>query len=269
MLATHRSMASDGDSILLHIDDVCTSKSSNEMAVGFIERTHSEVSSHEPDPAHTYGRIDRHPLTPRKLFKDFLRTGVPPPDHVLMQWQTENKVELLPCSDLVLLNRSFVSGDLVRQGSRSGTVISSRTSCTLLSMCDVRDVRSGVTLKAAWLPVLADQEQPFESAGEGYMLYNIPSSELKRVQTINEGDTVIYKNWVGRVKDCWDEVTVRLGDNGVVAISDEGTLQPPIGEDQEGRFSVGSLVRAAKGMFRRGRWIYGSYSPNTVSLLNL
>ncbi|CAD0107760.1 unnamed protein product [Aureobasidium uvarum] len=246
----------------LHVDDVCTSNSSNQLAVGYVDRTHAEVESHVPYPINTYGKIFRHKAVPRQLYKEFLRDGVPPQGFVLMQWQTESKAELVPCSDLVLLDRSFMSGDLVRRGNRSGTVVSTRTKCTLLSMCDVRESKSRKILKCAWLPLPMEEEPSLELVNDGGLLYDIPASELKLVQTFNEGDIIIYKNWIGRIKDCFDEVTVRLTDNGVVAIADEGKLEPMSGDPEE-RFAVGSLVRTKKGVLRTGRWIFGTYSPNT------
>lgn len=257
-------MASAEESITLHVDDVCTSKSSDQMAVGYVDRTHAEVESHTPYPMNSYGKVHRHPEVPRQLFKEFLREGVPPKDFVLMQWQTESKAELVPCSDLVLLDRSFMSGDIVRQGDKTGTVISTRTKCTLLSMCDVKELKGGKTMKAAWLPLPDEEEPSVELVSDGTLLYDIPASELKLVQTFNEGDIIMYKNWVGRIKDCFDEVTIRLTDNGVVIIVDEGKLDPMSGDPDE-RFCVGSLVRTKKGVIRTGRWVYGAYSPNTVS----
>ncbi|KAI4821468.1 hypothetical protein E4T44_10322, partial [Aureobasidium sp. EXF-8845] len=117
-------------------------------------------------------------------------------------------------------------------------------------------------MKCAWLPLPAEEEPSLELVNNGGLLYNIPASELKLVQTFNEGDIIIYKNWIGRIKDCFDEVTVRLTDNGVVSIADEGKLEPMSGDPEE-RFAVGSLISTKKGVLRTGRWIFGTYSPNT------
>ncbi|KAH0294077.1 hypothetical protein M436DRAFT_81729 [Aureobasidium namibiae CBS 147.97] len=255
-------MTTTEPSLQLHVDDVCTSNSSNQLAVGYVDRTHAEIESHTPYPTNTYGKVHRHKAVPRQLHKEFLRDGIPPPGFVLMQWQTENKAELVPCSDLLLLDRSFMSGDLVRKGNRSGTVVSTRTRCTLLSMCDVRETKSRKIMKCAWLPLPEEEEPSLELVNDGGLLYDVPASELKLVQTFNEGDIIIYKNWIGRIKDCFDEVTVRLTDNGVVSIADEGKLEPMSGDPEE-RFAVGSLVKTKKGVLRTGRWIFGTYSPNT------
>ncbi|THX88634.1 hypothetical protein D6D05_01661 [Aureobasidium pullulans] len=256
-------MASTEDSTpQLHVDDVCTSNSSNLQAVGYIDRTHAEVESHAPYPLNVYGRVQRHKQVPRQLFKEFLRDGVPPQGFVLMQWQTTTKAELVPCSDLVLLDRSFMSGDLVRKGNRSGTVVSTRTKCTLLGMCDVRETKSNKVVKCAWLPLPMEEEPSLELVADGTLLYDVPASELKLVQTYNEGDIIIYKDWIGRVKDCFDEVTVKLTDNGVVSITDSGNLEPMSGDPEE-RFAVGSLIKTKKGVLRTGRWVFGTYNPNT------
>ncbi|KAK6005171.1 hypothetical protein QM012_007950 [Aureobasidium pullulans] len=246
----------------LHVDDVCTSNSSNQLAVGYVDRTHAEVESHAPYPVNTYGKIHRHKAVPRQLYKEFLRDGVPPQGFVLMQWQTESKAELVPCSDLVLLDRSFMSGDLVRKGNRSGTVVSTRTKCTLLSMCDVRETKSRKTMKCAWLPLPMEEEPSLELVSDGKLLYDIPASELKLVQTFNEGDIIIYQNWVGRIQECFDDITIRLTNDTVVAVKDDDRLESMSGDPDE-RFAVGSLVKTKKAVLRLGEWKQdGKYDPN-------
>lgn len=251
--------------VRFHVDDICALKK-DDQTIGIVDRTHHEIDSHDPLPTGTYGlKIHRHKSLSRPAFKTFLKDGVPPKGFVLIQWQTHPKVELLPEKAIVLLDRPFLTGDIVKRDEQStvtGTIISTRKTCMILSLCDVREIKSGRTLKAVWVPNPLENEPLLEPEKEGYVLMNIPASELRLVHPYNEGDLVIYKNWYGRIRECFDEITVRLSDNGVVVIKDESQLEPLNGDPSE-RLSVGSLVKTKKGTLRTGRWIYGAYNPNT------
>lgn len=251
--------------VRFHVDDICA-LAKDDQTIGIVDRTHHEIDSHEPLPTNTYGvRIYRHKSLSRPAFKTFLKDGVPPKGFVLVQWQTHPKVELLPEKAIVLLDRPFLTGDIVKrdeQSTMTGTIISTRKTCMILSLCDVREIKGGRTMKAVWVPNPLETEPMLAPEKEGYVLMDIPASELRLVHPYNEGDLVIYKNWCGRIRECFDEITVRLSDNGVVVIKDESQLEPLNGDPSE-RLSVGSLVKTKKGTLRTGRWIYGAYSPNT------
>lgn len=255
-----------------HVDDVVALKRSDNAAVdavGYIDRTYGDVESHEPHPAGSYAmKIHRSKSLSRVAFKKFLQDGVPPKGFVLVQWQTHPRTELVAEKDLDLLDRNFLAGDVIRRddpnNQMAGTIISVRKNCTLLGMCEAKELKSGKSMRAAWLPAPVDDEPPLlELVKEGPVLHDIPAKELKFVHQYNEGDLIIYKNWLGRVRECFDEITVRLSDNGVVTLQDENDVDPLNGDPSE-RLSVGSLIKTKKGKLRTGRWVYGAYNPNVT-----
>lgn len=258
-----------------HVDDVVAFKHGDSrpdalVSVGYIDRTHGDVDSHEPSPAtRAYGGmvIERPKSLPGKAFWQFLEDGVPPKGYALVLWQTQVGAELVAEKDLELLDRAFTAGEIVvKVGSKNamaGTVISVRKTCSLLGLCEAKELKSGKTLRAAWLPSSPDDEEPLlEQTKEGPVLLKIPAKELTMVHQYNEGDFIIYKNWVGRIRECFDEITVRLSDNGVVRLKD--SQLGPINDDPGERLSVGSLVKTKKGTLRLGHWIFGAYSPNVT-----
>lgn len=253
-----------------HVDDVVALKNGETMdAVGFVDRTHGEVESHEPLPGGAYGmKIHRSKSLSRAAYKQFMRDGVPPKGFALVQWQTHPKTELVAEKELELLDRTFLAGDIIRRDDDSntlaGTITSVRRRCTLLGMCEAKELKSGKSLRAAWLPSPIDDEPPLlELVKEGPVLHDIPADELQFVHQYNEGNLVIYKSWLGRIRECFDEITVRLSDNGVVTLKDEMDLEALNGDPEE-RLSIGSLVKTKKGALRTGLWRFGAYNPNTV-----
>ncbi|KAL1306245.1 hypothetical protein AAFC00_004335 [Neodothiora populina] len=253
-----------------HVDDVVAFKTGETVdAVGYIDRTHADVESHDPLPGESYGmKIHRSKSLSREAYKQFMRDGIPPKGFVLVQWQTHPKTELVAEKLLELLDRAFLVGDIVKRDdddeTMAGTVVSVRKNCTLLPMCEAKELKSGKSLRAAWLPSPLDDEPPLlELVNEGSVLQDIPASELKLVHEYNQGDLVIYKNWFGRIRECFDEITVRLSDNGVVTLKTELDVEPLNGDPGE-RLSVGSLIKTKKGSLRTGIWRFGAYNPNVT-----
>jgi len=253
-----------------HVDDVVASKNGEglENAVGYVDRTYGDIDTHEPYPAETYHmKIHRPKALSRAAYRQFLKDGVPPKGFVLVQWQTHATTDLVSEKDLELLDRNFMDGDMVKRddednNSMTGSIVSVRKQCTLLGMCEAKEPITGKSFRAAWLPSLpADEPHTLELLQEGQLLHNIPANELRLVHQYNERDLIIYKNWLGSIRDCFDEVTVRLLDNGVVTLKDELDLQPLHG-DMTDRLSIGSLVKTKKRCLRTGIWRYGAYNPN-------
>ncbi|KAJ9631937.1 hypothetical protein H2203_000338 [Taxawa tesnikishii (nom. ined.)] len=142
----------------------------------------------------------------------------------------------------------------------SGTVVNTRKWCSLRGMFEIQENKSKKRIKASWPPP-AEHEPLVELGSEpAPMLYDIPASELQNVLEYHENDLVIYKNWIGRIRDVHDEVTVRLFDNSVVVVHDEVELEPL--NSSHDRFTPGDLVKTKKANLRTGRWIYGAYNPN-------
>ena len=250
---------------LFFLDDVCTVKDDSEV-VAFIERSYTDVDTHEPYPSqHISGMIERHHRVSKPAFKRFAVDGIPPKGTVLVSWADESKMPMIiPEKELDLIDRPLLNGDIVKKSvddHMSGTVLRSIKTCDLRSTGKVRERATGRTLHANWYTLNRDEQSPFD-VDEGDTLRGIPASELQYVQQYNEGDMIVYKNWIGRIRELSDEVTIRLLDGSVVAVKDELDLDPydPLVSE---RFSIGDLVTTRKANLRTGRWVYGSYSPNT------
>ncbi|EME46032.1 hypothetical protein DOTSEDRAFT_42618 [Dothistroma septosporum NZE10] len=248
----------------LHPDDIVYKKAdSKQLAV--VERTHDDIETHQPSP----GRTEQEPIKHDRsishaVFRRFMKDGVPPKDMVLVRWQLETTMELLPTSKVALLDRSLLIGDIVKRSTRdamSGIILNTFTKCTLQPMCDVTFQGSkklkGLLPPGKWLPADSFCVYPSDKPPA---LVDVPASELQYVEAPAEDDLVIYKDWIGRVEAVTNQIRVKLADNCVVEINDE------LGEHANGTlgsFFIGDLIKAKKGQLRVGKWIFGQYNPNT------
>ncbi|KAJ9658623.1 hypothetical protein H2201_007703 [Coniosporium apollinis] len=225
---------------IFYAEDTCA-LADDPLSIGTVDRTPSDVETHEPDPQQDYDNaIERHSDVSSILFASFLRSGIPPAGTVLVSWQTAFKTELIPESRLVLLDRSLLVGDVVKRDIRSamsGTVINVEKRCKLAQ-------------PTSFVPLA-------ESAP---LLKDVPSAELKSTYEYNEGSLILYGGWVGRIDETFDEVAVLLSDGSLVVIEDseELTANDPLVD----RLNVGDVVTTKKGVLRRGRWKFGAYQPN-------
>lgn len=175
-------------------------------------------------------------------------------------------VELVPETELVLLDRALLVGDVVKHNphsSLSGTVVSRTARYTLTPL---------VVLPEG--PRRLDTATVFNALGNfsevtlEHLLHEVPAEELRPSHTYRVGDLVIYQEWVGFVEEVDDEVTIRLDNGTVVVVEDAGELEltghPALAGSPPERFVVGDAVRTKKGNLRRGRWKFGAYSPNTI-----
>ncbi|KAK4987761.1 hypothetical protein LTR66_006886 [Elasticomyces elasticus] len=247
-----------------YCEDICALKATP-STVGVVDITFSDVDSHVPRPYSMYGKISRHADVSKTDYRRFMKDGVPPQGHVLIQWRTTPKVELIPTSELVLLDRSLLLGDIVKkdaQSAMSGTVVKLSTTCTLMGLQDLHSrVLLGGTLRGFW-PSTNSQAAGFEGSGLDFskMIYNVPVEELVSAHDYNEDDVLIYQGWIGRILETLDEVSVQLGDGSVVVVESADDLEPF--DKLVERLSVGDVVRTKKHNLRRGRWKFGAYNPN-------
>lgn len=216
-------------------------------------------------------------------------------------------------SSLVLIDRALTAGDIVKKqlsDAQSGTVVSTSLKCDLRPLCSALDYTNNEPRTAhglcsssceskemhdGCLPLCRKIGRPMEHPFLNRELYDIPASELKYWNTYREGDYVIYKGWVGRVRDVMDEVTVRLHNGSVVVVEDADELQETYWMDHTHSSElhkhlsfagyslnwpksvlqnakpndceaqpcyVGQIVKTKKGNLRRGRWKFGAYDPN-------
>jgi len=233
--------------------------------VGQIDRTASDVSTHEPSPALQYPV----PLTKGKgisklSFKTFLRTGVPPRGTVLVNWitlpwQDDKQPTLLKETELELVDRSLLAGDVVKRdlaSPMSGTVIETSTEVSLVQPARWPTPTSN--------PAQLSPEDDYYQFGNymanpADMVHGVSTQDLKHATEYNQDIFVLYHNWLGRVSDTYDEVYVRLGNGSVVVVEDPDELDTSTPEDAP---VVGDFVRSKKSNLRLGRWIYGRYDPS-------
>jgi ubiquitin-conjugating enzyme E2 O len=246
----------------LHTDDVVVE--GDDTQIGVVERTHGDVDSHHPFPARSSSdSLVRDQSITKKLFDKFLKDGIPPPGSVLVQWYHIPSSSLISESKLKLIDRSLLIGDVVKRNSRdamSGVVINTSTKCTLRPCGDIEIASNQKKLKG--LLTGDGEHHGIRPVGEETQLplFDIPSSELRYDETVNEEDLIIWKDRIGRIDELNLTITVRLSDNSVVEIHDD------LAEHVDGAmdlFAIGDIAVARKGALRLGKWIYGQYNPNT------
>ncbi|ORY02834.1 hypothetical protein BCR34DRAFT_573914 [Clohesyomyces aquaticus] len=226
------------------VEDTVSLKNDKFM-VGVVDRSFGDVDSHEPRPQRDYGEdIERDDDIPRDLFTKFMKSGIPPRGTVLVSWQTAFRTELIPEPKLELLDRALYVGDVVKknvQDPMSGTVIGTKAVCTLFPA------------------TMFNGGQLTTVTTEDYSIQQVPADELLNVHEYQEGALVIYHDWVGRIEDVYDEVSVKLSNNSVVVVENPDDLEPV--DQLVDRLSVGDTVKTKKGNLRRGRWRYGAFDP--------
>jgi ubiquitin-conjugating enzyme E2 O len=259
---------------VLYPDDLVVLKA-DETRLASVERTSDSLDFHVPFPHNGENFIDLSAgagvgATTLQRFK---ATGAPPKGTVLVRWENE-ALQLIRSDSVTLIVRSLLIGDIVKKDvsqPQSGVVINTSTRCLLRPLCEVsHSGRPDLSLKglpppqsrdgesnSPWM-VLADSEPP--------RIKNVPASELMYsdpIADLTTGDLVVYRDWIGRIRNKSDSVCVKLTDGCVVEIPGEH------GEHLDGvvdAFAIGDVLQTKKGVLRNGTWIYGSYNPNTVSV---
>ena len=249
----------------LFVEDLVRLRSSSSW-IGQIDRTSSDVSSHTPDPVRDYHQpIQKGSKISHQAFRTFLRTGVPPRGTVLvawviLPWQEDLDPVLIRETELNLVDRSLLAGDIVKKDladPMSGTVVETTTVTSLIQ-------------PAAW-PVATsrpvapnDGEDKFGNylLEPGDMVHGISTQDLRPPVDFESGRFVIYKGSIGKVAESWDDVYIRLGNGSVVAVSGSNELEISDLRAEDETPVVGDFVRTKKAVLRRGRWIYGSYDAN-------
>lgn len=157
-------------------------------------------------------------------------------------------------SKLVLLDRALLVADIVKKSptdTMSGTVINSTTRVTLMPPFPWPAASS----QSGPLPPEAT-EGCFSSDPDSF-LQDVPSHELRLTSSYVPGNFIVYHDWVGRIENTEDEITLRLADGSLVVAEDPMDLLPA----QE-TYCVNDFVTTKKANLRLGRWIYGAYNPN-------
>ena len=248
---------------VLCTEDLVFRKGGSPQNVANVERTHTDVDTHVPQPwQHEPEPILENDSVSPAALRRFKSDGVPPKGTVYVRWVFIDRPELIAESQLELLHRSLFIGDIVNrrpEDSLSGVVLNVHTTCSLQPMGKaVVNSNNGSLLSLL----------PFEHAGDALVrvedrppkLEDIPISELMYEEAFSEDDLVTYKGWLGRVMTMTTALTVRLTDNCVVEVSDEVC---ELLSDHPDVARAGDIVKTTKGKLRTGVWKFGKYNPNT------
>lgn len=217
---------------------------------------------------------------PDTLSQQIKRTKLVPKDYLVLK-TLPTKVELLVHkNDLVLLDRYFSRGDVVKRSptdAQSGTVIGTACSCALRPSITFTRETPGDPIS---YHVLAEDTQ----------ITCVDSHMLQSSLPWNIGDTVLYEGWIGTIEETILEVGVRLMDGSTVVIEDSEDVKeivPRIPADfayerlvgksgRKKRISLttatpchlNQMVRVNKRALLKGRWIEGAYNsalqPNGI-----
>ena len=230
--------------------------------LGVVQRTHEEVHTHTPWPSDFDIRLlTPHPTIDRNAFQSFTITGVPPKGFVLVEWMHTKRPDLIPQPILKHFDRTLLIGDIVKrkaQDAMSGVVVNTFITCTLQPMGDIvyRQIYDKPLKGLMSMLRSIEDLRPANLPG----LLVVPGTELQNVEYPMEEDIVVYKDHVGQVSEMKFVLTIKLNDNCVVEIDDDFANHVDGTADV---FYVGDIASTKKGHLRTGRWIYGSYNPNT------
>ncbi|KKY17701.1 putative ubiquitin conjugating [Phaeomoniella chlamydospora] len=285
--------------------DTCSLKSDPSL-LGTVERTHLDFNTHEPLGDDLL--IVAHTAVEDVVTKRFIRTGIPEKGYVFVVWADESQGRsLIQEWALNLLSRTLTLGDTVKRNAGDamiGTVTSVSETYALQPICirtaqghikaqeciyksPLSEVASTQCLLACThvLPQGVKHHSPHD------LLYDISGEELKRADDFEEGDFIVYQNWLGEVVETNLEVVIRLDDGSVVVVdssneleivvtSTRGTIislpepdgfkKPDIISWNHGLATIapeqlrrGQDVVTNSRNIRHGRWISGSYNWQT------
>ncbi|MCO5586184.1 hypothetical protein L7F22_040123 [Adiantum nelumboides] len=143
--------------------------------------------------------------------------------------------------DIKVVDRSFMHGDIVAKVSAP----------------------MGQTGMVTNVDLKVDLQLP-----TGDVITGVDSKTIRRVRPFVVGDYVIHEQWLGRVDEIYDNVTVMFEDGAKCKITcaDPDRLVPaslsPM-DDSECPYYPGQHVKASfTGLFKSARWLKGCWKPN-------
>ncbi|KAL9120604.1 MAG: hypothetical protein Q9187_002841 [Circinaria calcarea] len=218
-----------------------------------------------------------------ELQEQFLLQRRLPPGHVLVIFiEPYHGCSLVPESALILVDRGLAVGDVVKRhpsDAQSGTVTRTAVECTL------QPIYNGLPF---------NESQPWPYREEDNLLFRVSGEELRFIEDCTEGDYIIYRDWIGEVRDIFEEVAVRLANGSVVVVesADELDILQPSNEESDihntwnlakilkqrhkltlhgniatetvpaSSYYPGQTVVTKKANLRRGQWKFGTYDPS-------
>jgi ubiquitin-conjugating enzyme E2 O len=225
---------------------------------------------------------------------------------VFVEWQNENYgFSLVDEQDIIILNRSLALGDSVKSYEDDvmlGTVVDVIETYTLCPNVSQRVFIGNTDLYEAYhkrkaieqvdsskLPGL---QPPLTHPRPADLLYNIPGEELQRVSDFEDGDYIMFRDWLGVVEHTDVDVVLLLLDDSIVIVEDPFDLEfiltcskplvslPNIGDARRSDFAVanhdiisvpcqkferGQRVFTHSANIRKGRWLRGKYEKQSAS----
>ena len=214
------------------------------LIYGTIHLTWSDVESDVTIEAAT---LYAHKDLPRKARRKWFREGLLTPGLVIVGFPDNiDGFCLVSEEDLVLADRAFAVGDIVRKSAsdtQSGTVLSTSIKCALEPVCTLQDfIRPFTSSPVGYAPshgprtsvhrhtnILSGNNapSPVPSTNESRNLNWVSASELKNWNAFREMDFVLYRDWIGCVRTILDEVTIRLGNGSVVVTENTEEFEEP------------------------------------------
>ena len=304
----------------LYTEDICAFKADPSI-IGTVEYTSNDVDT---DISEGFVNCYIHKSLPSKVRKSWFQAEHLDPGYVIVAFmQPYDGYCLVAESSLQLVDRALAVGDVVKRGpsdAQSGTVISTSLMCTLQPLCSVaeytkqfhipaqghspshgphalnhRSRRGGYSYGFALDGLGPDLLLPELGSPNAPPALQVPAKELTFWNDFREEDHIIYRDWIGRVKSVYDEVTIRLTNGSVVTVEDPDQLEEPYYVpgtashelaqllDRAGFYQYspkkhdsdlgkaqtcpaepcypGQHVQTKKGNLRCGRWKFGAYDP--------
>ncbi|KAL8799871.1 MAG: hypothetical protein Q9182_005578 [Xanthomendoza sp. 2 TL-2023] len=237
---------------------------------GIILQTWHDVDA---DPLLIRKRFLVHKDLPHYLQQQVKRTRLVPKGYAVLKILPLKFELLVNENDLVLLDRYFSRGDVVKRNptdAQSGTVIGSTCSCTLRPY--IRFTQEG-----------EEQALNFTSASKDSRIENVDARRLQPYLPLNIGDAVLYGDWIGTVEHVSQAVSVRMEDNSIVVIENAEDVKeiipsipshfaymPLIARFDRGKRLVTAIpchpeqkVRVKKKALFKGYWISGTYNATS------
>ena len=120
-------------------------------------------------------------------------------------------------------------------------------------------------------PATHDQRLLFSSSSQdscsdytANLIPDVSAHELRYFKQYRQDDYVIYRDWVGRVKAVYDEVTVRLTNGSVVVVKDPEQLEESSNfPSTDGHIFEQKLVQAGYNKYQTRRTLKNKYKEHT------
>ncbi|KAL1810985.1 hypothetical protein ACET3Z_021050 [Daucus carota] len=163
-------------------------------------------------------------------------------DQVRVIWMDESET-VQNVKDVELVDRGFLHGDYVASAADPTGQVGS-----------VVDINISVDLMT----------------GDGSVIADVSSRDLKRVRDFAVGDYVVHGPWLGRIDDILDNVTVMFDDGSVCKVMKADPLcLKPVGknnlDDVHFPYYPGQRVKAnSSSVFKNSRWLSGLWRANRL-----